>query len=266
MEVNHFQLNSAEYYVPVFVKIPGSALEVGRRGGRPRVVVDFIGEVRTAQGVTIQNVRDRLDIDLTDDTARRLAAGPVLYETGFSLLPDDYVIKILARDAATGRIGTYETPFTVPNLEREERLVPISSVVLGSQRVSAGGELHRVESGSAAAGVDPLVRNGAKLVPSVTRVFGRDRDLLILLEAYQRRAAGHPLVAYVSLYRGGQRVLDTAPQVVSGGSEARAWAVPLGFSVPLADLAVGPYQCQVSVLDPGGRKVAFWQAPLIVGP
>ena len=33
MEVNYFQLNSAEYFVPVAVKIPGSELALARRGG-----------------------------------------------------------------------------------------------------------------------------------------------------------------------------------------------------------------------------------------
>ena len=30
------------------------------------------------------------------------------------------MIKFLARDAETGRIGTYQTAFTIPNLNREE--------------------------------------------------------------------------------------------------------------------------------------------------
>lgn len=268
MEVNYFQLNSAEYYVPVFVKIPRSELEMALRRGGPRVVVDFIGEVKTVYGVTIQNVRDRLDIRLTDDTARQLVTTSILYETGFSLLPDNYVIKILARDAETGRIGTYETSFAIPNLESEDRVLPISSVVLGNQRVSVGNEFYQVEQRNALSGVDPLIRNGTKLIPSVTRVFSRDRDLLVLLEAYQRTegTVGRPLVAYVSLYRSEKTVLETAPQVGSGGSEPRAWAVPLEFRISLADLAVGPYQCQISVLDPEGQKVAFWRAPLVVGP
>ena len=36
MEVNYFQLNSAEYFVPVAVKIPGSELALARRRGAPR--------------------------------------------------------------------------------------------------------------------------------------------------------------------------------------------------------------------------------------
>ena len=48
------------------------------------------------------------------------------------------MIKVLARDAETGRIGTYQAAFTIPNLNRELTRVPISSVVLSSQRLRAG--------------------------------------------------------------------------------------------------------------------------------
>jgi len=42
MELNYFQLNSAEYFVPVAVKIPGSELALARRRGAQRTVIDFI--------------------------------------------------------------------------------------------------------------------------------------------------------------------------------------------------------------------------------
>ena len=38
------------------------------------------------------------------------------------------------------------------------------------------------------------------------------------------------------------------------------------FSVPLGKLQPGRYTCQVSVLDPGAQKFAFWRAPVIVLP
>ena len=73
MEVNYFQLNRAEYFVPVAVKIPGSELALARRGGAQRTLIDFIGEVKDDYGITIQNVRDKLDIKLSDETAAELA-------------------------------------------------------------------------------------------------------------------------------------------------------------------------------------------------
>src|SRR5436190_317946 len=120
MELNYFQLNSAEYFVPVAVKIPGSELALARRRGAQRTVIDFIGEVKDDYGVTVQNVRDKLDIKLSDDAASQLAKRPIQYETGFTLLPGKSVIKILARYAETGRIGTFQTSFAVPNPNREQ--------------------------------------------------------------------------------------------------------------------------------------------------
>src|SRR5258707_10881194 len=97
-------------------------------------MIDFIGEVKDEYGITIQNVRDKLDIKLTDDTATQLSKRPIQYETGFTLLPGKYVLKFLARDSETGRIGTFQASFVIPNLNREEKRIPISTVVLSSQR------------------------------------------------------------------------------------------------------------------------------------
>jgi VWFA-related protein len=267
LEVNYFQLNRAEYFVPVAVKIPGSELALARRGGASRTVIDFIGEVKDDYGVTIQNVRDRLDIRLSDQTAAELVKRPIQYETGFTLLPGKYVLKILARDSETGRIGTFLAPFTIPNLNREEQRVPTSSVVLSSQRVPIGDALYSVRQKSASEVANPLVFDGQKLVPSVTRVFSRGRDLHVFMQAYQRAAiTTQPLVAFVSFYRDGVKAFETQPLAVTEGLDPRSKAVPLRFTVPLSDVEPGRYEAQVSVLDPGGTKAAFWRAPIVVVP
>ena len=265
MELNYFQLNSAEYFVPVAVKIPGSELALARRRGAPRTVIDFIGEVKDDYGITIQNVRDKLDIKLSDDTAAQLATRPIQYETGFTLLPGKYVIKFLARDAETGRIGTYQTSFAVPNLNRELQRVPISTVVLSSQRVPLSDALYSVKQKTAAEAANPLVHDGQKLVPSVTRVFSRSRDLYVFVQAYQRASSStQPLVAFVSFYRGEVKAFETAPMMVTEGLDAKTKAVPLRFSVPLDGFATGRYDCQVTVIDPSAEKIAFWRAPIVI--
>jgi VWFA-related protein len=266
MEVNYFQLNSAEYFVPVAVKIPGSELELARRRGAARTLIDFIGEVKDNYGYTMQNVRDKLDIKLSEETASQLVTRPIQYETGFTLLPGKYVIKILARDSTTGRIGTYQAPFTVPNLMKEDVRLPISSVVLSSQRVPMTEALHTVQNG-AAQFTHPLVFDGEKLFPSVTRVFSRSREMYVYLQAYERGAdATRPLVAFVTFFRGNDKVLETQPLAVTDGMDARSKAVPIRLSIPIDELTPGRYDCQVSVLEPNGRKVAFWQAPIAVVP
>jgi hypothetical protein len=137
MEIDYFQLNRAEYFVPIVVKIPGRELAIAKRGGAERTVIDFIGEIKDDYGgsITITNVRDKVNIKLSDATAIELSKRPIEYDTGFTLLPGKYTIKFLARDAETGRIGTFQTAFVIPNLNKEEKRIPISSVVLSSQRV-----------------------------------------------------------------------------------------------------------------------------------
>jgi VWFA-related protein len=265
MEVNYFQLNSAEYFVPVSVKIPGSELALARRRGAARTEIDFIGEVKDDYGITMQNVRDKLDIKLSDQTAAELARRPVQYETGFTLLPGKYVVKVLARDNETGRIGTYQANFSIPNLNRETARVPISSVVLGSQRVPIANAIYSVKKN--AESVNPLVFDGEKLMPSVTRVFSRSRDLYVFLQAYERlETSTQPLVAFVTFYRGEAKVLETEPLAVTGEVDPRTKAMPLRFSVPLEGLAAGRYDCQVTVLEPGATKATFWRAPIVIVP
>ena len=265
MEVNYFQLNSAEYFIPVAVKIPGSELALARRRGAPRTLIDLIGEVKDDYGITVQNVRDKLDIRLTSETAAQLATRPLLYETGFTLLPGKYVIKLLARDDETGRIGTYQASFAVPNLNREIQRVPMSTVVLSSQRVPLSDALYSVKQKAAAEAVNPLVHDGQKLVPSVTRVFNKERDLYVFAQVYQRGSATtQPLMAFVSFYRGDVKAFETAPMMVTEGLDAKTKAVPLRFSVPLDGFATGRYDCQVTVIDPTNTKIAFWRAPIVI--
>ena len=136
MEIDHFQLNRAEYFVPIVVKIPGRELALAKRGGAEHTLIDFVGEIKDMiGGTTVSNVRDFVNIKLSDATAAELAHRPIEYDTGFTLLPGKYMIKFLARDDETGRIGTYQTTFVIPNLNKEDKRVPISSVVLSSQRV-----------------------------------------------------------------------------------------------------------------------------------
>ena len=267
MEIDYFQLNRAEYFIPLMVKIPGRELSLAKHGGAEHTVIDFIGEIKDSFGTTITNVRDKVNIKLTDATAAELARRPVEYEAGFTLLPGKYVIKFLARDAETGRIGTYQTPFVIPNLNKEEKRVPISSVILSSQRVEIKDALYNaVKNKDRAEAANPLVQNGQKLIPSVTRVFRKDQSLYVYLEAYEQGESIQPLIAFVTLYRGDAKAFESQPIKFAQGSNKRLKIIPLQFSLGLTNLAPDKYNCQVSILDPSGRKAAFWQAPILLAP
>ena len=167
------------------MKIPGSELVLAQKAGAEKTVIDFIGEIKEEFGTTISNIRDKVEIKLKGEAAARLASSPIQYDAGYTLLPSEYVIKVLARNAETGRIGTYQTEFVVPNLNKELVRLPISSVVLASQRVPMTDALYNAGKDKAAKeqSTNPLVENGMKVLPSVTRVFSRSRDMLVYLQA-----------------------------------------------------------------------------------
>jgi len=272
MEINYFQLNRAEYFVPIMVKIPGRELALAKKRGAEHTLIDFLLEVKDelGNGMTVQNMRDNVNIKLSDETAVELAKSPVEYDTGFTLLPGKYSIKFLARDDETGRIGTFQTPFVIPNLNKEAKRVPISSVVLSGQRVdlkdaiyNASKEKERIKEQAA----NPLVLNGQKLIPSVTRVFSKSHDLYVYLQAYEQGVTTvQPLIAFVSFYQKQTKVFETQPMEVASGMDNSLKTMPLRFSIGLNPLPPGDYDCQVTVLDPASHKSAFWRAPITLVP
>ena len=266
LEVDYFQLDGATYYASIHIKIPGSELALARRGGAEHTMIEFIGEIKDDYNFTQDNVRDSMDKKLTGETAEQLAHHPIQYDTGFPLLPGTYNIKVLARDNETGRIGTYMSKFTIPNLEKEEKRVRISSVVLSGQRIDLRDALYTAGKDKAPS-VNPLIDGGQKLIPSINRVFSKSRDLYVFLQAYRRDPApDHPLVAFVTFYRGQTKAFETSPMAVTEWSDAKLKTANLRFSVPLDKLQTGRYTCQVTVVDPGAQKAAFWQAPMLLVP
>ena len=271
MEINYFQMNRAEYFVPVVVKIPGRELALAKKRGADHTVIDFIGEIKDVYGgTTVTNLRDKIDKKLTDSTAAELAHTPIEYVTGYTLLPGKYTFKFLARDDETGRIGTFQTTFTIPNLNKEVKQVAISSVVLASQRVDLKDALFNVakeKEQNKEAAVDPLVQNGQKLIPSVTRVFSRSRSFYVYLQGYEPAATSpEPLIGFVSFYRGSKKIFESQPIEATPTPNSRIGVTPMNFSVDLSKLEPGEYKCQVSVLNPTGQKETFWQAPILVVP
>ncbi|RXH58889.1 VWA domain-containing protein [Granulicella sibirica] len=275
MEIDHFQLNRAEYFVPIVVKIPGRELALAKRGGAEHTLIDFVGEIKDlVGGTTVSNVRDNVNIKLSDATAADLAHRPIEYDAGFTLLPGKYMIKFLARDDETGRIGTYQTTFVIPNLNKELQRIPISSVILSSQRVDLKDALFDVMRGKdkeKEVAVNPLVTEGKKLVPSVTRVFSTTCEMYVFLQAYKPQTppatsapTPQPFFAFVTLYRNGAKAFESSPTAVTANATSRLGTTPLNFNLGMNGLPPGEYDCQVTILDPATQKANFWRAPVLL--
>lgn len=257
LEVNWFRLNPTKYFVPVAVKVPGTAIPLERKGRSETTEFDFIGSVRDAKGRTVATVRDaiRIRIPQTEDLRRR----SVLYDTGFTVPPGSYRVKFLVRENSSGKMGTFETRFVIP----EQPLM--SSVVWSSQREPLAAALASAEKNKKILANHPLIRDGHKLVPSVTKLFRTRQKLFVYLEAYDPLAEPVPSVAAtLSFFRGKTKVMESEPVRVQAVEPHRAGAVPVQFQIPLEQLQPGRYIAQVSVIDEAGRKFAYERTALVL--
>jgi VWFA-related protein len=265
LQVNYFQMNSADYFTAIAVKIPGSELVLARKGGAERTTIDFIGEVKDEYGSTVGNIKDHVDRKLSGETAAQLSKQPLEWDTNLVLFPGSYSIKVLARDDETGRIGTYVKKFVIPNLNKEPNKVPISSIVLGSQRIDMKDALYTSSNKDKGPAVNPMIQDGIKLLPSINNVFSRSRDLYVFLQAYEKGVETQkPLLAFVTFFRDHVKAFETPPLTVTDGMDPGSKAVPMRFSLALSKLPAGRYECQVTVVDPTSRKINFWKAPIML--
>ena len=285
LEVNYFRLGGSRYFVPVAVKIPGSAISLKRRGGHEETELDFIGEVRDAGGRPAGAVRDGITVKLTEANAAQLGRRHLQYDTGFMLAPGAYKLRFLARENRSGKMGAFETAFTVPDLSAESAALRMSSVVWSSQREPLASAVGAADRKDRLLEFHPLVRDGHKLIPSITRVFRRDQNLHVYFEVYDPAADGESrapaVAATVSFFQGNTKVFESPPvearqppPVEARRKPVRAreapaprtQALPVQFQIPLKPLAAGAYTCQVNVVDEAGRKFSFPRARLVLLP
>ena len=120
-----FRLAVDKYYVPVSLVVPGEAVPPSKE----KVTLDVAGFIRDERGVPVGRIRDTLTVPPA--SAEGLAAKQVLYQTGVTLPPGRFSVKIVVRENADGQMGTFETRVVVPELKQAP--VKVSSLVLGTQ-------------------------------------------------------------------------------------------------------------------------------------
>ncbi len=258
LEIDYFRASRRRYFVPVSVKISGSEIELERKGANEVTEFDFIGQVRDPNGKLVASVRDEIDVKVRGANREHRS---FQYETGFTVPPGQYTLKFLTRENQTGRMGTFEAPFTVPDLEAEQNSLRMSSVVWSNQREPLSAAVGAAEKRKKLIAEHPLVTDGQKLIPNVTRVFRTGQSLYVYFEVYD---AGSDVTAAVSFYRGNVKKFESEP--VRADRISRPSVFAFQMQIPLKELPPGRYTCQINVVDQGARKFAFRRSPLVLLP
>jgi hypothetical protein len=271
MQVNYFRVSPTSYFVPVSVKIPGSAVALAAKGGAGMTQLDFLGQIQDEQRSVAGNVRDYIKIRLDQDSVAKTARKSFQYDAGFILEPGKYRMKFLVRENISGKVGTFETRFTVPDLSAETTGLKLSSIVWSSQREplkAAVGAAERASRKDLVA--NPLITAEEKVVPNITRVFRRNQNLYVTFDVYDARPDPANLkvrrvkVSMSWFNAKGAKAFEVGPLDATQLVATRPEAVPVQLQVPLKDVAPGRYVCQLNVVDEVGRKFAFPRTNLVV--
>lgn len=236
-----FRLAADKYYVPISLAVPGNAVPASTSAA----TLDVAGFIRDERGFPVGRIRDTITVP--PGKAEELAAKQVLYQTGVTLPPGRFSLKIVVRENADGQMGTFETPIVVPELKQSP--VKVSSLVLSTQLQSATG----TKTGN------PLVRDGVELVPNLTHIVGSKQKLYLYYEVYDPAAAngGPDLRTSLAFYRGKVKVFETPAVERTRVDAADRHAAVFQFEVPSGSFKPGLYTCQVTIIDVAASRFTF---------
>lgn len=257
------------FYVPVSLIVPGSQIPFIQGGDKSKATLDIIGELKNSAGVDIADVRQTVKLSI--DAAQQVKQKNIQYSTIFTVPQGKYHLKFVVRENETGRMGSFETDLTLPDLNKSP--LKISSVVLASQRLpNKQKNAH-----------DPLVNGGFTWVPNIAHVFHPGQHLYLLYEVYdptgakltraaaETKGAATParpmqLLTSIEFLHGTSKVFETPLVEATSLNIPSRNAVAFAFDVPLNQLKPGLYICQVNVIDDTGATFAFPRQAILIRP
>lgn len=273
LQIDYFRVGPTAYFVPISVKVPGSVIALAAKGGASVTQFDFLGQIQDETHAVVGNVRDFIKIKLDEDKIASAGRKSYQYNAGFTLEPGRYHAKFLVRENVSGKMGTFETRFTVPDLAADTSGLKLSSIIWSSQReplkaaVGVAEKTTRKEIDA-----NPLIVGEEKLIPNITRVFRRSQNLYLSFDVYDAQpdpsnTKQRRVKVSMSLFnQKGAKAFEIGPLDEKDLAETRPEAVAVKIQIPLKDLAPGKYTCQINVIDEVGRKFAFPRAPMVVAP
>jgi VWFA-related protein len=271
VEVDYFRMEKTKYFVPIAVKIPGSALALKKKGAKQATELDFIAQVFDDRNRSAATVRDTIPLKLTEDVAGQVIHKSLQYDTGVTLTPGKYRLRFVARENGEGKVGTYEIKFVIPDVNAEKTL-RVSSVVLSNQRDPIASQVAGVKNSKKLVQENPLIADGKKLVPNVTKVFRVNQNMLVYVEVYDpdipdflpenfKRAN---ISASLALYKDDKKIFESPAVRANRLAENRANTLPVWLQMSMAKIPPGTYDAQVNLIDEFGKKFAFPRTNLAV--
>ena len=261
--VAFFRLEGNKFFVPISLVVPGSQIPFVRSSDRDKATFDVIGMVLDSEHHPLNRIRDT--VRLAVSTSAEVQKKNVQYDTGMSLLSGKYHLKFVVRENQTGRMGSFETDISVPDLKTQP--LKMSSIVLASQ----------TQPVKKSANLNPLVRDGHEIIPNITHVFSAAQHLFFYYEVYDPARpvaaesarpgtdrSGIRLLSNVEFFQGKVKSYESSLVTLTDLNARERKAAVFQLDVPLTSLKPGFYTCQVNVIDDAGGHFLFPRLALLI--
>ena len=229
----------------VVTEIPIEALSSDVDAERPSTSVDFAGAVFDREGKSTTTFGQNVKVsEALKSGGRRLTYTHTVFPR-----PGLYQVRVAARDALSGRVGTAKSWIQIPDLSAKK--LTLSSVVVG-ERAAANIDV---------ATVGPLFSNQVPL--NVARRFKSDSFLRCLVFVYNATRAQPDRLAdiaiQVQVLRNNKPVITTPvkPMTVQPGQDHDR--LPYATEVSLKGLASGRYTLSITAIDRAAKTSASEQ-------
>jgi hypothetical protein len=225
----------------ISMAVPASALTFNSEEGKLKTSLDVEGFVYNDQGKTGASFQDRLSVAADSPEIARQRDHDVYYTFRVRLAPGLYQVRVAAREAGSGHIGSAAQWIEIPNLKT--KTLALSSIITGELPATAIAGTN-VKTDAA--------QTDVKL--NVARRFASSSRLRFLTFIYnaagtQAGAEAADVAIQVQVLRDDQPVVSTPLHKVSTEGLSDPARIPYAAEIPLDNLRAGRYLLQVTAID-----------------
>jgi VWFA-related protein len=228
----------------VVMEIPIEALSSEVDAEKPSTSVDFAGAVFDREGKSTTTFGQNVKLaEALKTGGRRLTYTHTVFPR-----PGLYQVRVAARDALSGRVGTAKSWIQIPDLSAKK--LTLSSLVVGERPAA-----------NANASVGPLFSNEVPL--NVARRFRPDSFLRCLVFVYNPTHAqpdrAPDIAIQVQILRNNKPVITTPLKPIAAQAGHDYDRLPYATEVSLKGLASGRYTLSITAIDRAAKTSASEQ-------
>lgn len=229
----------------VSMEIPTEVLSSNADDEKLSASVDFAGAVFDQEGKSTSTFGQKVTLgEALKTDGRRLKYTHTVFPR-----PGLYQVRVAARDALSGRVGTAKSWIEIPNLSQKK--LTLSSIVVGERSAATA-------SNAEAVGPTRLFSNQTPL--NIARRFKPDSFMRCLVFVYNASRAGadrmSDVAIQVQVLRNNKPVITTAIKQIPAQPGKDQDRLPYASEISLKGLAPGRYVLSISAIDRAARTSA----------